>query len=373
MVGLSKRNLKIAIDGRMIHPHAMHGIARYVFELVQCFGKMSTEHQFFLIVLKNSPLLKREWPPHIRLVETSASWISFTEQVVIPYILHRLKIDLFHSPSFVAPFFCPCKMVMTIHDLNHIMLPQYYTPMHQFYYNTVVRYSTQRSACVLTVSNFSKSEITKNLEVPAEKVFVTYNGVSEIYRPVEDADFLRYVTELYELPSEFILCLSNNKPHKNVHQLVKAYVSSNLKTPLVLVGSVDNYLIGLAEQHGKKHQVYFIRFIEEEHLPAVYSLCRLFVYPSSYEGFGLPPLEALSCGAPVMVAPTSSLPEVVGSNAVFIDPLDHQSMASILEKAVLQFGIENPFRDSGIRHARKFSWSDMATKTLKLYEQCMES
>ncbi len=372
MVGHSKRALRIAIDGRMIRPRSMHGIARYVFELVNCFAQMTTEHRFFLLVLENSPLLKKKWPAPIIPVATGAQWISFREQWTIPRILHRLKIDLFHSPSFVAPFFCPCKMVMTIHDLNHIMLPQYYTPMHQFYYNTVVRYSTKRSACVLTVSSFSKSEIIKNLGVPSEKVFVTYNGVSETYKAVEDLDFLQYVRDLYELPDEFIFCLSNNKPHKNVHQLVDAYVYSNLTLPLVLVGSVDNSLIALAEKHGKKHQIYFIRFIEEEHLPALYSLCRLFVYPSSYEGFGLPPLEALSCAAPVVVARSSSLPEVVGENAIFVDPSDFQRMASILEEFILTLKQGNPFRDKGIQYTKKFSWLDMATKTLAIYERCME-
>jgi glycosyltransferase involved in cell wall biosynthesis len=365
--------MKIAIDGRMIQPRSMHGIARYVFELVNCLSFMKTPHQFYLIVENNSPLLNKPWPTHITPVETKARWISFREQWMIPRLLSKLGIDLFHSPSFVAPFLCPSKMIMTIHDLNHIMLPQYYTPMHQFYYNTIVRYSTGRSECVLTVSEFSKNEMAKYLGVRPEKVVVTYNGVSENYKPVLDLNFLEYVREIYELPQQFIFCLSNNKPHKNVFQLLSAYVRSNLEIPLVLVGPVDNSLVRYAEKYSKKHQIYFIRFIEEEHLPAVYSMCRLFVYPSGYEGFGLPPLEALACGAPVVVSRSSSLPEVVGENAVFIDPTNIETLARTLEsfnKVLENEG--NPFREKGIEHSKKFTWLAMAEKTLKLYESCLE-
>lgn len=365
--------MRIAIDGRMVQPRSMHGIARYVNELVHCLSNFETSHQFFLIVFENSPLLTKEWPSHIIPIATKTRWISFREQWSIPRLLKKLQVDLFHSPSFVAPFLCPSKMVMTIHDLNHLMLPQYYTPLHQFYYNTIVRYSTQRSSCVFTVSEFSKSEMAKHLGVQREKVFVTYNGVSESYRPILDEDFLNYVSDLYELPEHFLFCLSNNKPHKNVHQLVRAYALSNLEIPLVLVGPVDSKLIALVEKFGKKHQIYFVRFIEEEHLPAVYSLCRLFVYPSGYEGFGLPPLEALACGAPVMVSRSSSLPEVVGENAIFVDPSDIDGLARSLEEFMRVLDSKgNPFRETGMEHSKKFTWTAMAEKTLNLYERCFE-
>lgn len=373
MVGHFKKATRIAIDGRMVQPRTMHGIARYVYELLQCLSQTPSEHQFYVIVLENSPLIRMKWPDHIIPVVTKARWISLREQWTIPRLLRKLKIDLFHSPSFVAPFLCPSKMLMTIHDLNHIMLPQFYTFIHQFYYNTIVRYSTHRSACVLTVSEFSKKEITKHLGVEKEKVFVTYNGVSSCYQPVMDEHYLDYVREMYELPERFIFCISNNKPHKNVHQLVKAYVQTDVELNLVLVGPVDNSLISLAEKYGKKHKIYFIRYIEEEHLPAVYSMCQLFVYPSGYEGFGLPPLEALACGAPIIVSRSSSLPEVVGENAIFVNPTNIEELAKALEAFVKTLdGEGNPFRARGIEHSRKFTWSSMAEKTLNLYERCLE-
>lgn len=366
--------MKIAIDARMIKSEAMHGIARYVFELLNCFASLGEQDSFFIIVNKSSPLFKMSWPKNMQFVEIQSAWISFREQWELPRVLKKLKIDLFHSPSFVAPLFCPCQMIMTIHDLNHLVLPHFYTLVHQFYYLTFVRTCIKKSRFLLTVSQFSKDEIVRTIGATRDKIFVTYNGVSENYRPIQDRKWLIYVKELYDLPEKFLFCLSNNKPHKNIHQLVRAYVHSNLTIPLVLGGQVDLKLIKIAESYGKKHLLYFTRFIEEEHLPAFYNLCSLFVYPSTYEGFGLPALEALACGAPVIVARSSSLPEVVGSHAIFIDPYDFQLISQVLEQSLK----EAPFyklekRQKSIEHACNFSWVSMAKKTLEVYQKCLSA
>jgi glycosyltransferase involved in cell wall biosynthesis len=262
-------------------------------------------------------------------------------------------------------------MIMTIHDLNHLVLPQFYTPLHQLYYRVFVKSCIARSTYILTVSQFSKKEIIRTLGLDTEKVFVTYNGVSQAYKPVTDQNELAYVREIYELPEELFLCVSNNKPHKNVHQLVRAYCQAKIETPLVLATPVDRALLRLADSFGKKHLIYFSKFIAEDHLPAVYSLTRLFVYPSTYEGFGLPPLEALCCGAPVVVARSSSLPEVVGDNAIFANPYDHLDIAKALER-----GIKNPITshessETIAEHRAKFSWDRMTEQTLALYRSCL--
>lgn len=362
--------MKIAIDARMIKPGSMHGIARYVYELLGCLRVIGSEHEFFVFVNRDTPLYEEGYPDNLKLIEVSAKWISFAEQWEIPRQLKELDIELFHSPSFVGPLMCPCKMIMTIHDLNHLVLPQFYTPLHQFYYQTFVRSCIQRSQYILTVSEFSKKEIVENLGLDPRKVFVTYNGVSESYRPIYDQEQLDYVRDIYELPEQFILCVSNNKPHKNVQQLLRAYCYSDLKVPIVLASPVDRSLIQVAENYGKKHMVYFSKFIAEEHLPAVYSMTKLFVYPSTYEGFGLPPLEALSCGVPVVVARSSSLPEVVGENAIFANPYDYQDIARALHLGVEDTKLREKLVHQGVTHARKFSWLEMAKQTLALYERC---
>ena len=287
--------------------------------------------------------------------------------------MRKISADLFHAPSFMAPLFCPCPLVMTIHDLNHMVLPQYYTPFHQFYYQIIVRSCIRNSEFILTVSQFSKDEIVRNLNIEEDKIFVTYNGVSDKYKPVTDQEQLDYVRDMYELPERFVLCISNNKPHKNVHQLVRAYCFSDVEIPLVLACEVDANIIRIAENYGKKHLLYFSKFIHEKHLPSVYSLTDLFVYPSTYEGFGLPPLEALSCGAPVVVARSSSLPEVVGDAAIFANPFDYQDIAKALELGVRDMALREKLKLIGVSHAKKFSWNSMAKQTLEIYSKGLVS
>jgi glycosyltransferase involved in cell wall biosynthesis len=355
----------------MISPGSMHGIARYVYELLNCLRNVGSESdRFFILINKDSPLERMTWPRHMELVRVKGSWFSLKQQWEIPRLLKDISIDLLHAPSFMAPLASPCRMIMTIHDLNHMVLPQFYTPFHQFYYQTFVRSCMKRSDFILTVSNFSKDEIIGNLDISPEKVLVTYNGVSEKYQPVTDPDLLAYVRDIYELPEKFIFCLSNNKPHKNVHQLVRAFCFSNVEIPLVLACPVDKNLIRIAENYGKKHLLYFSKFIEEEHLPSVYSLTYLFVYPSTYEGFGLPPLEALSCGAPVVVAKSSSLPEVVGEAAIFTNPFDYQDIARSLEIGVNDDGLRARLKSRGVNHAANFSWRKMTQQTLEIYHRC---
>ena len=362
--------MRIAIDARMINPGSMHGIARYVYELLMCLMKSGVGDDYFIIVNPNSPLESISWPRHMSLKTVQGSWMSLSQQWELPRLLHDIKADLFHAPSFMAPLVCPCRLVMTIHDLNHMVLPQFYTPFHQFYYQLFVRSCIRRSDYILTVSNFSKDEIVRNLAISPDKIFVTYNGVSDNYRPVVDQEYLDYVRDIYELPERFIFCLSNNKPHKNVHQLVRAYCHAQLTVPLVLACPVDTSLIRIAENYGKKHLIYFSKFIAEEHLPSVYSMTHLFVYPSTYEGFGLPPLEALSCGAPVVVAHSSSLPEVVGDSAIFTDPFDYQDIARALELGVRDEALRNRLSQIGVQHARRFSWQAMTDQTVEIYKKC---
>jgi len=362
--------MRIAIDARMISPGSMHGIARYVYELLHCMRSVTNGYQFFIIVNPSSPLEDIDWPSHMKLVTVKGGWFSLRQQWELPRVLKNLQCDLFHAPSFMAPLACACKLVMTIHDLNHIVLPQFYTPFHQFYYQTFVRNCVRRSEYILTVSHFSKDEIVKNFQIPPEKVFVTYNGVSSHYRPETSKERLDYVRDLYQLPEQFIFCVSNNKPHKNVHQLVRAYCHSSVKIPLVLACPVDTSILRIAEGYGKKHLIYFSKFIDEEHLPSVYTMTHLFVYPSTYEGFGLPPLEAQSCGAPVVVARSSSLPEVVGDSAIFTNPFDYQDIARALEQGVSDEPLREKLRAYGAQHAKRFSWKTMAEQTLEIYERC---
>lgn len=356
----------------MVRNGQMHGIARYAVQLVESIAVL--DHDFDILILANadSTLIQRSWPRGIRVVTTSAAWISLWEQISLPRFIREYDVSLFHSPSFVAPFMCPCALVMTVHDLNHIMLPQFYTPLHQLYYKTFFRYAIHKSRYVITVSDFSKRELVQKISIPEDKIAVTHNGVSENFREEKDLSFRNYVRELYGLPADFLLSVTNNKPHKNVTRLIQAFLHAELELPLVLVGATNPQFIDIAACHGKKHLLYLLDFVAEKHLATVYSLCRAFVYPSTYEGFGLPPLEALACGAPVVVSCSSSLPEILGDCAHYINPYNYENMAQVLKSVCSELDtVGNRFRDQGVKHARTFSWKKMASHTLEVYDRAL--
>ena len=154
-------------------------------------------------------------------------------------------------------------------------------------------------------------------------------------------------------------------------QLVRAYCYSDIEVPLVLACPVDYSLIKIAEDHNKKHLLYFSKFISEEHLPALYSMTDLFVYPSTYEGFGLPPLEALACGTPIVVSQSSSLPEVVGECAVFANPYDYKDIARALEKGLNDEKVRTDLKEKGVRHAASFKWQKMCKETFEIYQKVL--
>lgn len=368
MVGHSSQKSKcIAIDARVIKANEMHGIARYTWELLKGLSDLSSPHHFVIFASSGSPLFEKSWPENFTLVEVSVRWISIKEQFVLPYLLWKHKVDLFHSPSFVVPIFAPCKMILTIHDLNHVVLPQYYSLVHRIYYQIFVRLGILRSAKILTVSEFSKKELMKYFKVPEEKVKVTYNGISKHFSPVEDRSLLKEVQSRYKLPETYILALSNSKPHKNIDKLVSAYAQSSIDIPLVLVGPRELSFLEEAEKRGKKDRLYFLPYVEENDFPAIYSLAKFFAFPSEYEGFGLPPLEALSCGVPVLANPSSCLPEVLGEHAFYVKPDSIESLKNGLESFLKELD-EKEKKTLGRKYAQSFTWEQMVMKTLKVYE-----
>lgn len=345
----------------------MHGIARYVVGLLTHLNFSDFDWQTIVLVSKRSPLFEQQWPENVKLVTCSSKWIGLSEQIELPSLLRCHHVDVFHSPSFVAPFFASCQMVITIHDLNHVALPHFYTPFHDLYYRAVVRRIAEQAAKIITVSDYSRKELIRNWRLDPDRVVVTYNGIDEVYQPEIDPEYQVYVRELYGLPAEYIFSLSANKLHKNMHQLVRAYCFSSIEIPLVLTCSFNQQLIDIAESYGKKHRIYFAEFIEDHHLPALYSSAKLFVYPSLFEGFGLPPLEALACGVLSVVANSTSLPEVMGEYAIYVDPNDFQDISRGLERGLSDEEMQKRAASQGPKYVQGFRWQNTAQQTAEVY------
>jgi glycosyltransferase involved in cell wall biosynthesis len=264
-------------------------------------------------------------------------------------------------------------MVMTIHDTNHMVFPQYYTKIHQFYYRHIVKPCALKSKKIITVSDFSRTEIIRYMGVSAEKIEVTYNGVDPNYRVITDREVLASAGQKYDLPDKFTLCISNRKPHKNLGRLFEAYAGTDTRQPLYISGEPDAVTDSLIIKSGAREKIKFIGRITEEDLPVLYNLADLFVFPSLYEGFGLPPLEAMACGTPVITSRTSSLPEVVGEAAVTVDPYNVEELTAAINSVLHDEKMKAGMTKSGLKQAKKFSWQETARQTIDIYSEVLHN
>ncbi|GKU31661.1 glycosyltransferase family 4 protein [Clostridium folliculivorans] len=367
-----KDMIHVIIDGRMIDEH-LHGIARYTYELIK--NSSESDEVFYSILVNDIALGKKIFKDikNIEFILMKSKFLSLGEQLELPKIVNKFKGKaIFHSPSFVGSPFIKTDMVMTIHDLNHIRFPQFYTPFHKYYYKFIVKSSANLSKKLLTVSEFSKLELVDWLECKKDKVVVTYNGIDKNFNVIKEQLQLEAIRNKYKLHDKFILYVGNLKPHKNVETLVEAmkYLQDE-KIKLVINGRVNESLKQIVDKHGLQDKIQFIGFVDDDDLSGLYNLAEVFIFPSLYEGFGLPPLEAMACGCPTIVSNTSSLPEVVGDNAIKIEPKDHKALADGIKMLLRDELKRELIIEGGIRRAKEFSWTKTANETIKIYKEIL--
>src|SRR6266540_2268577 len=286
--------MRIAIDARKLHDF---GIGTYVQNLLRQLARLDADSDYVLFCRKEDREALDALGPNFRTIVDSASPYSLREQISIPTRLTRERVDVYHSPHYVLPPLVRCRSVVTIHDCIHLMFPQYLPNRLAYgYAKTFMWWAAHRSARVLTVSEASKRDILHYFDIPEEKVTVIHNGLDERYRvPPPDAEVHR-VRERFQLDERFVLYAGNVKPHKNVR---------------------------------------FLGFVPDETLAALYRLAAVFVFPSLYEGFGFPPLEAMAAGTPVVASNLSSLPEVLGDAALLVDPYDANALADAIRRVLV--------------------------------------
>ncbi|MCA2962265.1 MAG: glycosyltransferase family 4 protein [Silvanigrellales bacterium] len=366
---------RVVIDARVVTENHGHGIARYTEEYLRQLASLPcTDLEFVVLTNRESPLCRQAWPPHIRLVLMRSGWLAFWGQAELGFVLWRLNSHMFHSPSFIVPFLSRTPLITTIHDLNHVVLAENYSIFHRLYYNVFLAHKVRLARCVVTVSHFSKSEIVNFFGIPPSLVKVVYNGISDVFfrspRSSTSAE-AAVIREKFELPDDYILSVGNRKPHKNMCRLVEAWCGLPHAPPLVLLTEFDPAVSQIAARYGRKHELYFLRFVTNSELPFIYSLARAFVYPSLYEGFGLPPLEAAACGVPVVVSNRSSLPEVLAGSAIFVNPEDVLDIRRGIEEALSRSSEVLAVVERGRAKASEYSWSRMAEETISVYRHIL--
>jgi len=358
--------LHIALDARLTEPRLQGGSARFVRQLSRYLVE-ETEFRVSLLVKGQDLDRVASESDRVSLVPVRSPFLSLTEHLELPYLLRRIRPDLFHSPTFMALSWTPCPMWQTIFDVNHMAFPQYYPSRHIFFYRRVLRPAARRAVKIMTTSNFSASEIVRHLGITRERITVIPLGVDEIFQG--HAEVPPGFRSRYRLPERFFLYLGNRKPHKNLQMLMGAHERAKTGWPLVIAGESDSGRFRALEEEARSRGVMMLDDISDEDLPALYSSAGTFVFPSRYEGFGLPPLEAMACGVPVICSDAASLPEAVGDAAIQVGPDDLAGWAEAMRLIAQDGELRKALGRRGLKQAASFPWSRCLERTVAWYQK----
>ena len=370
--------MRIAIDARKLRDY---GIGTYIRNLVRNLARIDSTTDYVLIVQPADVEIATELGDNFRTVPDWSRNYSIREQLTIPLDLRREKVDLFHAPHYVLPPLVPCKSVVTIHDCIHLRFPQYLPHRLAYVYaRSSLWVATHRASRVLTVSETSKRDILRYFRVPESRIDVIYNAIDERLGAAPTEAELAQVRERYQLNERFVLYAGNIKPHKNLERLIEAFHMlrrgglENVKL-LIIGDEISKYatLRRAVHRHKLHKHVRFFGFVPDKTLASLYRLASVFVFPSLYEGFGLPPLEAMAAGTPVITSNVSSLPEVVGDAAILIDPYEPAAIADAMRRVLSDADLRADLRQKGLVRVKEFSWERSVKRVRAIYTEVIEA
>ena len=369
--------MRIAIDARKLRDY---GIGTYVRNLLRQLARQDTSNEYVVLCRDADWDTVEELGPRFRPVVENAGAYSIREQVALPIDLRRESAELFHAPHYVLPPLTPCRSVVTIHDCIHLRFPQYLPNKIGYAYARGQMWAaTHKAARVITVSEASKRDILRYFRVPESRIDVIYNAIDDRFWQQPDTEEIARVRERYRLDDPFVLYAGNIKPHKNLERLIEAFHtlrqdSDLAHVKLLIIGDeISKYAtLRRAVHRYKLHKhVRFFGFVPDKTLAVLYRLARVFVFPSLYEGFGFPPLEAMASGAPVITSNVSSLPEVVGDAALLIDPLNPSEIADAMRRVLMDSDLREDLRQRGRRRVQEFSWERSVRRVREIYDEVL--
>jgi glycosyltransferase involved in cell wall biosynthesis len=382
-----ERRLTIGFDGRYLRDSCF-GLGRYACGLLHGLSRVDGNHRLIVFVDPTAPNthFSVDRLAHSEKVEfRHVSWRLHDPRELWFWrsMIYRTGIDLFHTPYFLSPIAVPCPVVATVHDMIYDrfpeFLPYYTTPLARggmrLQYRLASRFALRHAAGLIAVSEATRADIREFTGIDADKITVVSEGVDPAFRPVLTQSILDRVRARYQLPASYVLAVyGSRRPHKNIHRLVEAFahLPPEVSPHLVLVGNVDPMYVDVAEKVivalRRVGRLIEIRHLEERDLPAVYSMATFLMQPSISEGFGLPVVEAMSCGCPVACSDVAALREVAGTAALYFDPLYPEMMTTVMQRLICSDGLRERLRREGLQRAKAFTWERAARETLKLYQ-----
>ncbi|NIN63504.1 MAG: glycosyltransferase [Anaerolineae bacterium] len=367
--------MRIGIDARLVY-YSRAGIGQYITGLVKGLSECDEDHEFVLLQSRKDKTVLADQPNFFRKSLWTPSHHRF-EQVVLPFEISPLRLDILHSPDFIPPFRRDYKSVITVHDLAFILYPHFLTEESARYYGQIDR-AVRHADHIVADSQSTKRDIINFLGVPESKITVIYAAADGEYRPVTDGRSLKTVQEKYSLDGPFLLFVSTIEPRKNLPTLLRAFRrlldNYKLDVKLTVVGQRGWFcgeVFAVTESLDLSEDIAFLGHVPMEDLVLLYNAAQALVHPSYYEGFGLPPLEAMACGTPSIVANVSSLPEVVGDASLLIPPDDVEGWTVAMWRVLTDDSLHSELSAKGLTRAQLFSWKKAAQATLDLYKRLL--
>jgi glycosyltransferase involved in cell wall biosynthesis len=356
------------------------GISWYIVNLLRNLAQVSPDFFQYSAFLSDQAFQEPSLRLHLSRLPTHRPVVRILwEQFIQPLTLRQAGVDLLHALAFVAPLAAPCPFVVTIYDLSFLRYPEAFRPLNRWYLTQFTAHSVKRAKAVIAISESTRQDVINLLGVPPERVHTVYCGADEKFRPLPPAKVDAFKAD-YQLPDTFILFLGTLEPRKNVDGLIRAYSSWRAREPdappLVVAGGKGWYyskIFELVESLNLTESIRFPGYISQEELPLWYNAASLFVYPSHFEGFGLPVLEAMACGIPVITSTVSSLPEVAGRDgaAWLVSPTDDEALAQAMAKLMANADLRASMSERGLAQAAKFRWEKTARETVAIYQKVL--
>ncbi len=361
----------IALDARKYFDF---GIGTYIRHLIREYASMQSLRDFLVYL----------GPEEAKTIVVPSGWktcvvpygkYSLSELFLLGRNVRASNISVYHSPHYTLPFGLASRSVVTVHDLIHLRFPQFFSPLHRAYSYMMIRHAVHDSQFVITDSEFTKRDILRTFRIKEEKIVPIHLGVSKKFNVIADPSEIAQFRTRFALSRQYILFVGNTKPHKGLEVLLRAFKSIALSFPeveLVFVGGLlsnDKRLESIVRESEFAGKVRALGSLSDEDLVLAYNAAEMLVLPSFYEGFGLPALEAMACGTPVIVSNAGSLPEIVGDAAIVCQTGNHGLFAEAMTSLLRDTQLKNSLIDKGKHHVPKFSWQLTAQRTMNVYDR----
>ncbi len=369
---------RIGLDARFYGPVGK-GLGRYTQEIVDRVIKQDTYNQYVVFLSQENFDSFYCSNKKVKKILIKARWYSVAEQIVFPFIIWRQKLDLMHFMHFNVPIFTPVKFLVTIHDLILTKFPTtrastlspFFYKIKNLAYKIVIWIAIKRAKSIIAVSKFTRNDIIRQFNARKDKVKLIYEGVSD-FKNLEKENS-KNILNKYNIKKPFLLYVGNAYPHKNLERLIKAFLilkKDFINLSLVLVGKEDYFYKRLKNfLDYKKYNILFPGFVADDELGVFFQEAECYVFPSLYEGFGLPPLEAMAFSCPVVSSNRSCLPEILGDAAVYFNPEKEQDIVNKIKKVIKDDVLKKQMIAKGSQQIKKYSWQKAVEQTLKLYHQ----